>query len=258
MPFLLFERRNHLAIFTLNRPKAMNAVNGQLSKEFEEAMEMFEKDDNLWVGVVTSSHPKTFCAGADLKAINRGDNIATRKGGFAGFVGFPRTKPIIAAVDGYCLAGGCEIALACDFIVCSEKSKFGVPEVKRSLIPGAGGLFRLPQKMPKAIAMELILTGDPISAKKAEKYGLVNRVVENGKAFEGALEFAQRILVNAPLAVREAKMCVDEMSLMNDKDAFDRSNVGMMNLFQTPDFKEGPRAFIEKRKPRWTGRRSKL
>ena len=209
------------------------------------------------VGIVTSSHPKVFCAGADLKAINRGDNISTRKGGFAGFVHYPRTKPIIAAVDGYCLAGGCEIALTCDFIVASKKSKFGVPEVKRSLIPAAGGLFRLPRKMPRAVALEMILTGDPISAERAERFGLVNVVVE-GNVLKAAKDFAKRILVNAPLAVQEAKICVDEMGKMDEKEAFHRSNVGMMNLMQTPDFREGPRAFIEKRAPRWTGKRAKM
>lgn len=253
-----YEKRGHLAIFTLNRPKAMNAVNHVVSQQFEAAMDDFERDDDMWVGIVTSSHPKVFCAGADLKAISSGKRIETRKGGFAGFVKYPRTKPMIAAVDGYCLAGGFEIAMTCDFIVASRKSKFGLPEVKRSLVAAAGGLFRLPQKLPRAVALEILLTGDPMEAEKLRAFGLVNEVVENGFALEAAIRFAKRILVNAPLAVREAKACVDEMRGMSEEDAFDRSTEGMMNLMQTPDFREGPRAFIEKRAPRWTGRRSKL
>eukprot|EP00939_MAST-03C_sp_MAST-3C-sp1_P001484 g1484.t1 len=257
---VLYEKRGHVAIFTLNRPRAMNAVNHEVSQQFEKAMDDFENDDQMWIGIVRSSHPKVFCAGADLKAISGGKRIETKRGGFAGFVKYPRKKPMIAAIDGYCLAGGFEIALSCDFIVASRKSKFGLPEVKRSLVAAAGGLFRLPSKVPRAIAMEILLTGDPIDSEKAHRFGLVNEVVPDGFAFEAALRFSDRILVNAPLAVREAKACVDEIMEegMKEEDAFQRSTAGMMALMGTPDFREGPRAFIEKRKPRWTGRRSKL
>jgi enoyl-CoA hydratase len=259
---VLFEQRGHIGIFTLNRPKAMNAISGQVSEQFEAHLEKFEADDDLWIGIVESSHPKTFCAGADLKSVNKGENIQTAKGGFAGFVNFPRTKPMIAAVDGNALAGGCEIVLACDLVVASKKAAFGVPEVKRSLIPAAGGLFRLPQKIPLAIAMELMLTGDPITCERAYQVGLVNHICEEGRenTMKAALALADRISANAPLAVREAKACVDEFvkAAVSDNDAFNRSIQGLGELMQTPDFMEGPLAFIEKRAPNWSGKRSKL
>lgn len=260
---VLFEKREHVAIFTLNRPSAMNAISGAVSEQMEAHLETFEADDDLWIGIIQSCHPKTFCAGADLKSVNKGENVFSSKGGFAGLVNFPRTKPLIAAVDGNALAGGCEIVLSCDMVVASKKSVFGVPEVKRSLIPGAGGLFRLPRKIPHAIAMELILTGDPMTCERAYQVGLVNQIVqEEGleACLAAALKLAERVTVNAPLAVQEAKQCVDELAYtgVNDNDAFDRSNMGMAKLFMTPDFREGPKAFIEKRAPKWTGKRAKL
>ena len=176
-----YEKHGHIGIFTLNRPKAMNAVNGKLSAQFEAHLEAFEADENMWIGIVCSSHKKVFCAGADLKAIGSGVPLATVKGGFAGFVSYPRRKPMIAAVDGFALAGGCEIVLACDMCVASESSRFGVPEVKRSLVAAAGGLFRLPQKIPKVVAMEMILTGDPILAARAYELGFVNSIVPKGR-----------------------------------------------------------------------------
>mmetsp|Transcript_40094 Transcript_40094/g.90496 ORF Transcript_40094/g.90496 Transcript_40094/m.90496 type:complete len:264 (+) Transcript_40094:65-856(+) len=255
-----FEKRGHVAVFTLDRPSAMNAVSGTVSSQMEGHLEAFEADDELWIGIIESSHPKVFCAGADLKAVSKKENIVTKKGGFAGLVGFPRTKPLIAAVDGLALAGGCEIVLACDLVVASPKSQFGVPEVKRSLIPAAGGLFRLPMKIPHAVAMEMILTGDPITCQRAHELGLVNEVVEAGRenVLNAAVKLAERITVNAPLAVREAKACVNEMTTFGSDDAnLKRSNKGMAMLAKTPDYKEGPLAFIEKRAPRWSGR-SKL
>ncbi len=251
-----FERRGHVGVFTLDRPAAMNAINGDRSSQFEAHLARFEADDDLWVGVVCSSHPKVFCAGADLKSISRGDQIASPKGGFAGFVAYPRRKPMIAAVDGYALAGGCEIVLACDMCVAGESARFGVPEVKRSLVAAAGGLFRLPQKLPRVVAMELLLTGDPIPAPRAYELGFVNRVVPKGEALAAAMELAGRITVNAPLAVYEAKASADAMmaAALADADAFERSGFAMQYLSKTADFKEGPRAFIEKRKPKWTGK----
>lgn len=253
-----FEVDGHIAIFTLNRPEAMNAISGEVSKRMESLLEQFEADDDLWIGIIASSHHKVFCAGADLKAINSGERIATKKGGFAGFVQFPRTKPIIAAVDGAALAGGCEISLACDMIVASSKSRFGVPECKRSLVAAAGGLFRLPQKLPRNIAMELLLTGDPLSAERMYSLGYVNELTEPGKALEAALKLAKRVEVNAPLAVREARNTSLKTVSMSDEEAFRESGGAMLRLAQTPDFREGPKAFIEKRAPRWTGKKSKL
>mmetsp|Transcript_106898 Transcript_106898/g.312535 ORF Transcript_106898/g.312535 Transcript_106898/m.312535 type:complete len:263 (+) Transcript_106898:65-853(+) len=255
-----FEKRGHVAIFSMDRPSAMNAVSGAVSAQMEAHLEAFEADDDLWIGIIESTHPKVFCAGADLKAVSKRENIVTKKGGFAGLVGFPRTKPLIAAVDGMALAGGCEIVLACDLVVASTKAVFGVPEVKRSLIPAAGGLFRLPMKIPHAVAMELILTGDPIPCARARELGLVNEVVEPGRenVLNAALKLAERVTVNAPLAVREAKACVDEFATRGaDQANLKRSNQGMAKLAKTPDYQEGPRAFIEKRAPKWTGR-SKL
>jgi len=254
------EKRGHVAIFTLDRPNAMNAVSGAVSAQMEAHLEAFEADDDLWIGIIESTHPKVFCAGADLKAVSKRENILTKKGGFAGLVGFPRTKPLIAAVDGMALAGGCEIVLACDLVVASPKANFGVPEVKRSLIPAAGGLFRLPMKIPHGVAMEMILTGDPITCERALELGLVNQIAEPGRenVLKAALDLAQRITVNAPLAVREAKACVGEMTTFGrDAENLIRSNKGMAMLAKTPDYQEGPRAFIEKRAPKWTGK-SKL
>jgi enoyl-CoA hydratase len=251
-----FEKRGHVAIFTLDRPKAMNAVNGDVSAQLEAHMDAFEANEDLWVGIICSSHPKVFCAGADLKKVSAGAPIATFKGGFAGFVKYPRRKPMIAAVDGAALAGGCEIVLACDLCVAGDASRFGVPEVKRSLVAAAGGLFRLPQKLPRVIAMELILTGDPIPASRAYELGFVNEVVPKGQALDAAVKLAERITVNAPLAVREAKAAADAMmqESLSDAAAFERSNFSMAYLAKTPDFKEGPKAFIEKRDPNWTGK----
>ena len=236
----------------------MNAISGEVSQMMEKYLDQFHEDDSLWVGIICSSHPRVFCAGADLKALNSGTPIQTAKGGFAGLVQYPIKKPLIAAVDGAALAGGCEICLSCDLIVASTKSRFGVPEVKRSLIPAAGGLFRLIQKLPRHLAMELILTGDPMSAEKAAQYGFVNRLCAPGESLNEAIKLAEAIAVNAPLAVREAKACVDEIRNqgMDDDAAFKRSGQGMRVLSRTPDFKEGPRAFIEKRAPVWTGKKA--
>eukprot|EP00039_Didymoeca_costata_P013550 m.208260 g.208260 ORF g.208260 m.208260 type:complete len:262 (-) comp15807_c3_seq13:1732-2517(-) len=254
-----FESKGHIAVFTLDRPKAMNAVSGQLSQAMGKYLDKFEADDNLWIGIICSSHPKVFCAGADLKAINKGEQIETPKGGFAGIVRYPRTKPLIAAVDGLALAGGLEIVLSCDLVVCSKKSQFGVPEVKRSLVPAAGGLFRLPRRLPQAIGMELLLTGDRLSSERAYQLGFVNYVTEDGKAFEGAMDLAKRIEVNAPLAVRQARNVAADTMLASDEEAWEASAKAMSYLVRTPDFFEGPRAFIEKRAPNWTGKKpSKL
>jgi len=258
-PVVLFRKEGHVAIFTLNRPKAMNAVSAEVSTMFEKHMDAFEADDSLWVGIINSSHPKVFCAGADLKSISAGGNIATAKGGFAGLVNYPRTKPLIACVDGFALAGGCEIVLACDLVVASSKAMFGVPEVKRSLIAAAGGLFRLPQQLPKNIAMELILTGDRLPCEKMLQFGFVNTMTDPGTeaTMAAAMDLANRITVNAPLAVFEAKACVDEFTTRGqDLADMKRSGKGMAMLSRTPDYKEGPRAFIEKRAPVWTAQKA--
>eukprot|EP00924_Labyrinthula_sp_SR-Ha-C_P012388 snap_masked-scaffold_10-processed-gene-5.30-mRNA-1 protein AED:0.01 eAED:0.01 QI:0/-1/0/1/-1/1/1/0/258 len=250
-----FETQGHIAIFTLNRKPARNAISAEVSERMEALLDKFEADQNLWIGIITSSHPTTFCAGADLKSISEGKNIMTKKGGFAGLVHYPRKKILIAAVDGYALAGGCEIVLACDLVVASKKSQFGLPEVKRSLVAAAGGLFRLPKKIPENIAMEVILTGDRISAERAYNFGMVNVLCEEGKSLEAALKLAKRVEVNAPLAVFEARKIVHEtLKYDQEKVGWKKSAEGMKYLSTTEDYKEGPRAFIEKRAPKWTGK----
>ena len=189
-----FDQQGPLAIIKINRPEARNAVNGAVAQGIEDAIDRIEEADDIWVGILTGE-PPVFSAGADLKEINSGNAaaLATSRGGFAGIAHRERTKPIIAAVDGSALAGGCEIALSCDLIVASSAAKFGIPEVKRSLVAAGGGLFRLGRVIPLNIAMELALTGDPIDAERAHHFGLVNRLADDGKALDVAVELAQEI-----------------------------------------------------------------
>lgn len=235
-PLVTLRVDGHVAILTLNRPKKRNAVNGQLSEDFEVALDKFEQDENLWVGLVCSNCEKAFCAGADLGAIGRGEAIFTPRGGFAGLVQRQRTKPLIAVVNAAALAGGCEIVLACDLIVASANARFGVPEVKRSLVAAAGGLFRLPRVLPRNVAMEMILTGDPISATRAHELGMVNRLVPanapEGALFQEAMKLANIINENAPLAVQEAKVLVDKLHLANDEVGFEESNAVSIMCFE--------------------------
>ena len=250
-----YEQRGRVAVLTINRPEARNAVNGDVASGMEAGIDRLEEDEGTWVGII-AGEGSVFCAGADLKAIASGQAaaLATKKGGFAGIAHRERTKPIIAAVDGPALAGGCEIVLSCDLVVASTNAKFGIPEVKRSLVAGAGGLFRLPRSLPRNIAMELALTGDPIDAQRAYDFGLVNRLVEPGQALDAALELAEQICVNAPVAVRESRRIVIEGWGADDKDAWNMTNESFAKVASTEDFNEGPRAFIEKRAPVWKGR----
>src|SRR3954464_1071252 len=178
-----YEVRGRIGLIRINRPDARNAVNAAVASGMEAAIDTLEADPETWVGVVASTGP-VFSAGADLKAIaaGEGESLSTRSGGFAGITRKVRTKPLIAAVDGPALAGGCEIALACDLIVASRAARFGLPEVKRSLVAAAGGLFRLPRSLPPKVAMEIVLTGDPITAERAYEFGLVNHLVDPGGA----------------------------------------------------------------------------
>jgi len=197
-----------------------------------------------------------FSAGADLKAISagQGGSLGTERGGFAGITRRERLKPIIAAVDGPALAGGCEIVLSCDLVVASTQAAFGIPEVKRSLVAAAGGLFRLPRVLPKNVAMELALTGDPITAERAHALGLVNELCEPGTAVDTALLLAERVCANAPIAVRESRRVVLDGMLADDETAWKLTNKAMAAVASTEDFSEGPKAFIEKRVPQWKGR----
>jgi enoyl-CoA hydratase len=250
-----FEQRGPFAVIKINRPEARNAVNGDVANGIEEAIDKIEADDSIWVGILTGE-PPVFCAGADLKEINSGNagGLATKKGGFAGITMRERSKPIIAAVDGPALAGGTEIVLSCDLVVASTNAKFGIPEVKRSLVAGAGGLFRLGRKIPINIAMELTLTGDPIDAERAHHFGLVNRLVEPGQALDEAIKLAEQICANAPIAVRESRKIVLEATNAPDDVGWKMSAHGMGVAMQSEDFSEGLTAFIEKRPPVWKGR----
>jgi enoyl-CoA hydratase len=250
-----YEQRGRVALLTLNRPEARNAVNGDLAAALEAGIDRLEEDPDSWVGVLTHVGP-VFSAGADLKAIAAGQaaSLATKRGGFAGLVRRERTKPLIAAVDGPALAGGFEIVLACDLVVASTAARFGLPEVKRALVAAAGGLFRLPRLLPRRVALELVLTGDPIDAERAAHFGLVNVLCDPGQVLDQALELADRVNANAPLAVRASRRVVLATTDAPDADGWRQSAAAMAEMAATEDFAEGPRAFIEKRDPVWKGR----
>ena len=249
-----FEIRDRIAIITLNRPEARNAVSQQLAEDLEAAIDRLEADDALWIGILCGNGP-AFCAGADLKAIASGEaRLTTKRGGFAGLVRRVRTKPLIAAVEGPAVAGGTEIVLSCDLVVASTTACFGLPEVKRSLVANAGGLFRLPRALPTNVAMEMALTGDDLDAEAAHRHGLVNRLVQPGHALATAVELAEAVNANAPLAVRASRRVVLAARLLEDDEAFEVAANATREVFRTEDFREGPRAFVEKRSPIWTGR----
>ena len=249
------EKQGHLFNITLNRPEARNAVNGDLAQSLEAALDEFENDPELWVAIL-SGHGKVFSAGADLKEVAAGNvgRLSTQRGGFAGLAKRERSKPLIAAVHGAALAGGCEIALACDLIVAADDAKFGLPEVKRSLVAGAGGLFRLPRAIGKAVGMELVLTAEPIDARRAYELGMINRCVPVGELMASAVELAHLIMANAPLAVQASRGVVERALTDDDETLWRASGNAMKSLMQSEDFQEGPRAFIEKRAPSWKAR----
>jgi enoyl-CoA hydratase len=254
-----YELRGRVAVITIDRPEARNAVNEQFATEMEAAIDRLEADEDAWVGViqaVTVGDRPVFCAGADLKEINsgRGATLSTARGGFAGLVYRERVKPLIAAVDGLATAGGCEIVLSVDMVVATTRSSFGLAEVKRNLIAGAGGLFRLPQAIGRAAAMEAILTGEPILATRAYELGLVTRLVEAGQAEASAMELAERITQAAPLAVWASRKVVAAASYDDEATLIKKTNEAMGAIMKSEDLKEGLTAFIEKRPPVWKGR----
>ena len=250
-----FQVRGRVALITINRPEARNAINGVVASGLQEAVERLETDDELWAGII-AGHGPVFSAGADLKEIAAGNvaRLVTKPGGFGGITRLERRKPLIAAVDGPALAGGCELVCTCDLVVASSSASFGIPEVKRSLGAGAGGLFRLPRVLPRNVAMELAITGDPITAERAYALGLVNVLCDPGAAVESALALADRICVNAPVAVQLSRAIVLDGMLADDSEAWRITDAATRSVMETEDFSAGPKAFIEKREPVWTGR----
>ena len=250
---VLTERDGAILVITLNRPKARNAVNAALARGLAAAVEDLDGDPELAVGVLTGAGG-SFCSGMDLKAFLQGELPVVEGRGFAGITVTPPEKPLIAAVEGYALAGGCEIALACDLIVAARDAKFGLPETKRSLVAGAGGLLRLPQRIPRAIAMEYALTGEFFSAEDAHTWGLVNRVTDPGEALAGALELARKITQSGPLAVRATKKIVRDGGDWPADERWARQQEIMGPVMTSADAREGALAFAEKRAPVWTGK----
>jgi len=245
----------HTAQVWLNRPEVRNAFNDGVIAELTQAFGELGADPQLAI-VITGAGDKAFCAGADLKAINSGKaaDLNTKRGGFAGFVYRERKKPVIVAVDGLATAGGCEIVLAADMVVATTRSAFGLAEAKRNLIAGAGGLFRLPRILGRNVAMEVILTGEPIPAQRAFELGLVNRLAEPGKADEAAMALAAQVCKSAPIAVWESRKVVLAAHTNDDETLIKMTNEGFARVLQSEDTKEGLTAFIEKRPPNWKGR----
>ena len=257
MPYemILTETLGRVGLITLNRPQALNALNNQLVRELMDALETYDNDDNIGAMVLTGSE-KAFAAGADIKEMADksiqqmmdGDSIAV----------FSRIliirKPVIAAVSGYALGGGCEVAVSCDMIVASESAKFGQPEITIGVIPGAGGTQRLTRAVGKALAMEMILNNRTLSAQEALQFGLVNRVVPLERYLDEALKLADEIASRAPLAIRAAKKMINQAYERTLTDAIHAERQEFYNLFATADQKEGMKAFIEKRRPVWRGR----
>ena len=254
---VLFERAGaHVALVTINRPAARNAVNAAVAQALDAIVRQTEADPEIWAVVLTGAGDAAFCAGADLKEVSAGAgaDLWTEAGGFAGFVFAPRTKLWIAAVNGAALAGGTEIALACDLVVAAESASFGLPEVKRGLIAAAGGLYRLPRALPRAIALELIATGGRIDARRAHHFGMVNRLAPAAAARSEAMALAEMVCENAPIAVRESLQVARRAAELEDAELRRLSEEARTRVTQTEDYREGPRAFIEKRPPVWRGR----
>ncbi len=248
---VLTEQRGRILIITINRPEAKNSVNAAVSQGLADATDRLDEDPGLSVGIVTGAGG-SFCAGMDLKAFARGENVVV-KGRGLGFTERPPVKPIIAAVEGYALAGGTELALATDLIVAARNSAFGIPEVKRGLVAAGGGLLRLPQRIPYQIAMELALTGDNLPAERAHELGLVNVLAEPGGALDAAIALGERITANGPLAVAATKRVITESRGWTPEDQWREQMKIIMPVFASADAREGAVAFAEKRAPNWTG-----
>jgi enoyl-CoA hydratase len=250
---VLTERRDGVLLVTLNRPDARNAVNTALAEGIAAALDDLDADSGLTVGVLTGAG-KGFSAGMDLKAFVAGERPWVGDRGFAGIVQRSARKPLIAAVEGFAMAGGLEIALACDLVVASREARLGIPEVKRSLVAAAGALRRLPQRLPLNVAMEMALTGDPISAERAHALGLVNRVTEPGGAVDAALELAAAIARNGPLALDATKEILLREADWTEAEFWREQGEIVAPVMSSADAREGATAFSEKRDPVWQGR----
>jgi enoyl-CoA hydratase len=250
---VLTERRDGVLLITLNRPQARNAVNSALAHALAGALDELDGDDDLTVGVLTGAGG-SFCAGMDLKAFVAGESPHVGDRGFAGITQRPPRKPLIAAIEGYALAGGLEVALSCDVIVAARDSRLGIPEAKRGLIAAAGALIRLPRRIPYHLAMELALTGDPIGAERAHAVGLVNRLAEPGGAVDAALELAATIANNGPLAVDASKKIIAAAQDWTEEQAWREQGETAAAIMSSEDAREGATAFAEKREPVWKGR----
>jgi len=250
---VLTERRDGVLLVTLNRPDARNAVNTALAEGIAAALDELDADAELTVGVLTGAG-KGFSAGMDLKAFVAGERPWVGDRGFAGIVRRSARKPLIAAVEGFAMAGGLEIALACDLVVASRDARLGIPEVKRSLVAAAGALRRLPQRLPLGVAMEMALTGDPISAERAHALGLVNRVTEPGGAVDAALELAAAIARNGPLALDATKEVLLRQADWSEEEFWREQDEITGPVMSSEDAREGATAFSEKRDPVWKGR----
>lgn len=250
---VLVERRNGIQIITINRPEAKNALDGAVARGIAAAIDELEGDESLKVGVLTGAGG-TFSSGMDLKAFLRGDTPVVGDRGLGGITKATPRKPLIAAVEGWAVAGGFELLLACDMVVAASTARMGVPEVKRALVAGGGAALLLAQRVPLAVALEMLLTGDPISAERAASLGLVNRVTAQGMALDGAIELAQSIAANGPLAVAVAKEIAREAGGWSREEQWDRQDNLMTAVFNSEDAREGALAFAEKRDPVWRGR----
>jgi enoyl-CoA hydratase len=250
---VLTERHDGVLRITLNRPKARNAVNAALAQGLAAALDELDGDSELQVGILTGSG-KGFSAGMDLKAFLAGESPWVEGRGFAGIVQGPPRKPLIAAIEGFAVAGGLEVALACDLIVAARGARLGIPEVKRSLVAAGGALLRLPQRIPYHLAMELALTGDTIDAERGAELGLINRLADEGGAVDAAMELAGAIGANGPLALDATKRILVESAGWSDEEAWERQGEIAGPVFGSEDAREGATAYAEKRDPVWKGR----